>query len=267
MRKNIYIFLSLFLSAMLAGACSSGGKNGAAADSDSVSAAEVRTDTTFQTPDLSYAELRGNVRRCVLRSVSDSPDGMSLTVTEYDFDTSGRLLRQRCVLKGAEGEFVVDDISWEYAPDGSLRSCVNHLPDGDIELRAWRDADGRLQRIQSVETDVPGAYETDYEWDGWLPTGERYSDANGVRRVAARYDGQRIKSRTVDYRMEDGDITESYLYSYEETDAAGNWTRRTADVTLSQSLTEASEDDVQLPEGPLSLTETREIEYYPAEDM
>lgn len=259
-----YLFPSLIFVSLLAAGCSSGGRQSADSDSIAQRRETVVTDTTFTTPDLTYAELRGKVRHCVLRSVSESPDGMSLTVTEYDFDEAGRTVRQRCVLKGSEGEFVIDDIEWSYKADGALERCVNRLADGDIEMRAWRDAAGCLQRIQSAQTDVPGAYETDYEWDGWLPVGERYRDANGIRYVKSSFEGNRLSSRTVDYRMEDGDITESYTYSYEEDDDAGNWTRRTASVTLSQALTEASEDDVPLPEGPLTLTETREIEYYPA---
>lgn len=263
MKKNKLLISSLLLIALLALAflsCSKGVKT-TATDTDSVTA--TVPDSLFESPDLIYSELHGRVKSCVLSSSGESPEGMSLTLTETTFDDSGRMLTQRTVMRGLDGEIPVDDIRIGYDAAGGIAEAVNEMADGPERLDVERNGYGEMTRVGVLNPNSFQTYTTYYEWEEGVCKGERYVDANGTRIVRNyhRADGL-LSGRKVIYQTEEGDLIENYTFDYTAFDAAGNWTERKAEVTLTENLNDAEEGEASSVHGPFSLSETRAITYF-----
>lgn len=257
---KIFRYAAIAIITLTLAACSGKGTK-TEAESDSAAEEQVETADIFS-PDLAFAELRGHVKMCRQTSVAETPEGTSITITEYSFDEAGHLVGLKSYMRTQDGEIPVEDMHFDYDEDGVLLSAANNSGYGTDKIATVRDEEGRIIRIETLNAESESAYSTDYEWEGFGITGERYRDMNGLRIVTTRFDdSDYVTTRKVIYKTEEGDLTESYTYSTEGTDASGNWIERNASVTVSENLTEAAEGDVNT-HGPFTLTETREITYY-----
>lgn len=265
MKKNRLLIPSLLLAALLLMAffsCSGGGK---AAGSDSDSMAAISVDSLFSTPDLAYSELHGPVESCELSSVSEAPEGMSMTMTSTTFDTEGRMRSLKSVIRGLDGEIPIDDMRLSYDAEGNLVEALNEMADGPEKLDIERSADGEMTRVAVLNRNSLQAYTTYHEWEAGRCVSERYTDANGVRVVRNYYDDNGLLTgRKVTYQTEEGDLTESYKFEYTNFDSVGNWTERRGEVTITENYND-SDADGEAPasvHGPFTLTETRSISYF-----
>lgn len=251
----------MIIGAVALAGCSKGEKT-AETDSDSIPSENV--DFRFTSPDLAYSELHGRVASCSLSSAGESPEGLSLTLTETSFDHEGRMTSLRTVMQGGDGEIPIDNIHFSYDADGQLIEAINEMADGPEKLEVERNEGGELSRVGVLNKNSMQAYTTYNEWGDGLCRSERYVDANGVRIVRNRFDDRDlVVSRDVIYQTEEGDLTEHYVYEYTKFDAYGNWLERKAEVTLTQNFTDAAEEDgAPSHHGPYTLAETRTITYF-----
>lgn len=266
MKKNKLLIPSLLLVALLLFTFFSCSKGGKAAGSDSDSIASVSVDSLFSTPDLAYSELHGPVESCELSSVSEAPEGMSMTLTSTTFDLDGRLRSLKSVIRGLDGEIPIDDIRLGYDGEGNLVEAVNEMAEGLEKLEIERSPEGEMTRVAVLNPNSVQAYTTYNEWEDGLCVGERYVDGNGVRIVRNYFnDNGLLTGRKVVYQTEEGDLTESYKFEYSKFDSVGNWTERRGEVTVTENYNDADADgsgSSPSVHGPFTLTETRSITYF-----
>lgn len=146
------------------------------------------TATATVTPDLTFFELQGPVKRCI---GAVSPDVQSFAYVEYD--RSGKII-------SVNSE---DQCEWTRDDQGQITSINGEWTDAEF---TWKD--GRVTLVWRNHEDMTYRHELEYDAEGRLVK-------------------QTVYGGTIDEVEDDAMVLDHILeYTYLEFDDHGNWTRR-----------------------------------------
>ena len=133
----------------------------------SIVAAEKESAEVFSAPDLTFAEVKGNVKK-----VTETFDGNEYTLYEFDengvYKTGSRLEHVRNISRDDQGRIIGGDndyfkVEWE---NGQVKKTVINESDGTLLTNIFTyDENGNLVKKVSESEGPDGDYSTTYDYN------------------------------------------------------------------------------------------------------
>lgn len=215
-------------------------------------------DTLFESPDLNWQELKGEVETVVVET-GDFDDKTLHYVDTFKFDENGRatLINYGTMYTG---ENRVDDqrIKIKYADDGSM-SKIEDAVNTDLRVNLTRNGNGEMEMIDYVMKSGGSSMREAYFWNG-VGNLDRYENfGEDWKHIKTyKYDDQGRLNKMIE-KLING--TKQALImedvEYVSFDDRGNWTERK--IKGERSITDTPTDTPR--KDRVSLTQKRKITY------